>query len=149
MPHLYLPTQPVRLESAEVAATLERKGWTILPEQPDPAATWDEGQGEWVVPEPPAPEPQWIEFGLALAGVPAVDDLLGAVEAASRPMERMLSGGLLQAAQGDPRTFLATWARVVEFGLASPELVATIAALATAYNLPADFVAALAPPEQA
>jgi hypothetical protein len=91
----------------------------------------------------PTPEPQWIQFGLALAGVPAVHELLGAVESANRPLERMLSGGLLQAAEGSPRTFLAAWATVVELGLISPELTAAITALAASHDLPAEFIAEL------
>lgn len=92
-----------------------------------------------------APQREWIQFGLALASLPAVDALLATVEAASRPLERMLSGGLLQAAQGDPRTFLAAWAKVVEHGLISPELIQLVAGLAEQYSLPPGFVAGLTP----
>jgi hypothetical protein len=60
MPHLYLLDQPIRFESAEAAANLERKGWTILPEQPDPTATWDGSQ--WLTPTPPEPVPDYLAF---------------------------------------------------------------------------------------
>jgi hypothetical protein len=60
MPYLYLPGQPVREESAEVAANLERKGWTILPDKPDPTAEWDGEQ--WVTPPPPPPQPNYQGF---------------------------------------------------------------------------------------
>jgi hypothetical protein len=60
MPHLYLLDQPIRFESTEAAANLERKGWSILPEQPDPTATWDGTQ--WVTPPPPDPVPDYIGF---------------------------------------------------------------------------------------
>jgi|LakMenEpi03Aug12_release.lakeMendotaPanAssembly.Ray.scaffolds.fasta_scaffold00739_1 hypothetical protein len=91
----------------------------------------------------PTPEPQWIQFGLELAGVPAIHELLGTVESVNRPLERMLSGGLLQAAEGNPRTFLAAWAKVAELGLVSSELIPAITALAATHGLPAEFIAGL------
>jgi hypothetical protein len=124
-------------------------------ESPGPGfeLTTEEEFADWLAVQPPLPElaplvdatPEWIGFGLALASLPEVDGLLATVESASRPLERMLSGGLLQAAQGDPRTFLAAWAKVVEHGLISPELIQLVAGLASQYNLPAVFVAALDP----
>jgi hypothetical protein len=62
MPHLYFPGQQIREDSAEVAANLARKGWTILPDKPDPTATWDETGKEWVTPPPPPPEPNYTGF---------------------------------------------------------------------------------------
>jgi len=75
MPHLSLPGQPIRFETGEAAANLERKGWTILPEQPDPTATWDGTQ--WVTPPPPEPVPGYINFWDALGGSTAYAQLLG------------------------------------------------------------------------
>lgn len=60
MPHLALPGQSIRHETGDAAATLIRKGWTELPEQPDPSATWDGSQ--WVTPPPPPPEPNYEGF---------------------------------------------------------------------------------------
>jgi hypothetical protein len=75
MPHLYLLDQPVRFESPEAAANLARKGWTILPEQPDSTATWDGKQ--WMTPEPPAPEPDYIGFWDAVLVSDIYAQLLG------------------------------------------------------------------------
>ena len=75
MPHLYLLDQPIRFESAEAAANLERKGWTILPEQPDPTATWDGSQ--WLTPTPPEPQPDYIGFWDAVLVSDTYAQLLG------------------------------------------------------------------------
>ena len=75
MPHLYLLDQPIRFESAEAAANLERKGWTILPEQPDPTATWDGSQ--WLTPTPPEPQPDYIGFWDAVLVSQIYAQLLG------------------------------------------------------------------------
>lgn len=60
MPHLYFPGQPVRYETGEAVATLIRKGWTELPPQPTPDATW-EGE-QWLVPQPPAEQLNYESF---------------------------------------------------------------------------------------
>jgi hypothetical protein len=59
--HLYLLGQPIRAEQdPDLIANLVRKGWEVLPRQPDPTATWDGEQ--WVTPEPPGPEPDYRGF---------------------------------------------------------------------------------------
>ena len=75
MPHLSFLGQPVRFESTEAAANLKRKGWTILPEQPDPTATWDGSQ--WVTPPPPDPQPDYIGFWDAVLVSDTYAQLLG------------------------------------------------------------------------
>jgi hypothetical protein len=135
------PATDTRTQRAELADPVLVEGewqqeWTVRDATEEELAQWDALN---------LPQPQWIEFGLALSGIPAVDDLLGAVEAANRPLERMLSGGMLQAAQGDARTFLAAWGHCLSVGLITAELVATVSALASDYDLPAAFIEALNP----
>ena len=94
------------------------------------------------------PEPQWIQFGLALGQDPAVNQFIPAASAAAPVMERMISGGLLQAAEGNPRTFLAAWGAGLTTGLIPPELAEHVQGLAASHDLPAEFIAGLNPATQ-
>lgn len=93
----------------------------------------------------PPPVPQWVAFGGALAADPSINTLVTTAASAAPVLHLMLGVGLGQAAQGDSQTFLAAWGQAVAGGLATPELVAAIQAMATTYDLPAEFIAALAP----
>ena len=145
MPYLYLPGQPVRFESPEAAANLARKGWVLLPEQPDPAATWDGEQ--WVTPEPPAtaPQPRWLEFGSVVMGLVEVKTLVNqAVAIGETPLAMGLAVGLGKAADGESRVFLGAWHQAVAGGLVPAELITQVQALAVGFDLPAEFIAGLA-----
>jgi hypothetical protein len=142
MPHFIFPNQPIRYETGRAAATLTRKGWVELPEQPDPSASWDGVQ--WVTPEPPPPEPQWVAFGTALVPDPAVNALVAAAATNAPVLHGMLILGLGQAAQGDPQTFGAAWTAARGAGLASAELIEHMQQTAGAFNLPEEFIAGLA-----
>lgn len=145
MTHLYLPGQPVRAEAdAQVAANLIRKGWTELPEKPDPTAEWD--GTEWVVPPPPRPQPQWVAFGSFLVSDTLMNQFVVAVAQTAPILDRMITVGLGQAAQGDPQTFGAAWAAARTVGLVSPELIAHMQEAAANFDLPAEFIAGLAAP---
>jgi hypothetical protein len=86
--------------------------------------------------------PHWIEFWAAL---PAdVDDLLAAARAASPRLELGLGVGLGKAADGDSRVFLSAWQSAKALGLVPAELVTGIQMLATAHDLPPEFVGGLA-----
>jgi hypothetical protein len=86
--------------------------------------------------------PRWIEF---LAALPAdVDALLAAARAASPRLELGLGVGLGKAADGDSRVFLNAWQSAKALGLVAPELVQGIQTLATAHDLPPEFVGGLA-----
>jgi hypothetical protein len=86
--------------------------------------------------------PRWIEFWAALPS--DVDALLAAARAASPRLELGLGVGLGKAADGDSRVFLAAWQSAKALGLVAPELVQGIQMLATAHDLPAEFVGGLA-----
>jgi hypothetical protein len=149
MPYLYLPGQPVRFESPEAAANLVRKGWTTLPEQPDPTATWDGEQ--WVTPEPPAtaPQPRWLEFGSVVMGLAEVKALVNqAVALGETPLAMGLAVGLGKAADGESRVFLGAWHQAVAGGLVPAELITQVQALAVGFDLPTEFIAGLAGPLQ-
>jgi hypothetical protein len=76
MSHLYLLDQGIRVEQdPTVIATLVRKGWEVLPEQPDPTATWDGTQ--WVTPPPLEPQPDYIGFWDAILISDIYAQLLG------------------------------------------------------------------------
>jgi hypothetical protein len=108
------------------------------------------GTGWWPVEaleavEDPNP-PQWIAFGAALGGDQQVNEFYGGLIQQAPVLYMMVGGGLLQAAQGDPRTFLTAWALGLQSGLVTPALAAHVAELAAPFDLPADFVAALTAP---
>lgn len=87
--------------------------------------------------------PKWIEFWSSLP--PEIDALLVAAEAASPRLVLSLGVGLGKAADGDSRVFLGAWSAAVNLGLVSPGLIAAVKALATANDLPAEFVEGLEP----
>jgi hypothetical protein len=100
------------------------------------------------LPEPPPPPhvPQWVAFGGALGGDEAVNQFVGTLVQQAPVLHLMVGVGLGQAAQGDPQTFLAAWGMGLQAGLITPELAVHVQELAAPFNLPDDFVAALAPP---
>ena len=93
------------------------------------------------------PQPQWIAFGLALAQDPVMGTFVSSLAANPQTaiLERMITGGLLQAAKGDSSTFFESWKAAVLGGAISAELIASMQALATAHDLPTDFIEALSP----
>jgi hypothetical protein len=111
------------------AGTLTR-GWQVIERPP-------------VEPEPP--EPPWVEFGTALVTDNSVNALIGTAATTAPVLHLMLGVGLGQAAQGDPRTFLAAWTAASGVGLVAPDLTAHVAALAATFDLPAEFVQGLNP----
>jgi hypothetical protein len=90
--------------------------------------------------------PRWIEFSDALPV--EVDQLLGAAQAISPRLALALGVGLGKAADGDSRVFLSAWQTARGLGLVPAELVAGLQALAVRFDLPAEFVAGLAGPQQ-
>jgi hypothetical protein len=88
---------------------------------------------------------RWIEFGAAIVADPGVNQMIAAAAQNAPVLHLMLGVGLGQAAQGDARTFSTAWTAATGVGLVSPELAAHVAALATTYDLPAEFVGALNP----
>jgi hypothetical protein len=90
--------------------------------------------------------PRWIEFSDALPV--EVDGLLAAAQAVSPRLALALGVGLGKAADGDSRVFLSAWQTARGLGLISAELVAGLQMLATQYDLPPEFVAGLAGPQQ-
>jgi len=91
--------------------------------------------------------PRWVQFGLALGQDASMIEFVRAVNAANPILERMISGGLLQAAEGNPKTFMAAWSAGLAGGLVTPDLAAYVQALATSHALPEAFGGALNPPE--
>jgi hypothetical protein len=99
---------------------------------------------------PPAPvEPQWQAFAAALVlhpeVGPMVETFLDTLAVNKKSLQGMVYVGLGQAAQGDGQTFGNAWTLATMQGFVTPELAAAVAAMATTYDLPAEFVAALAP----
>lgn len=88
--------------------------------------------------------PRWLEFGDAVQSLAEINALLGAALQAVPALAMALSVGLGKAADGDDRVFLRAWAAAKTLGLADAALVQELQMLATAHDLPADFVAGLA-----
>lgn len=108
----------------------------------------DANTQEWLLveaPPPPPPVPQWVQFGELLAADAAVNTMVATAAAATPVLHLMLGVGLGQAAQGDPKTFLAAWSTALASGLASPTLAAHVVDLGTSCDLPAEFLAQLNP----
>ena len=98
-----------------------------------------------VDPGPPEPVPQWGHFGELLAADAAVNAMVATAASAAPVLHLMLGVGLGQAAQGDPKTFLAAWSTALASGLAAPSLAAHVVDLGTSCDLPENFLAQLNP----
>lgn len=87
--------------------------------------------------------PRWLEFGAAVQGMSAINTMLAAALEAAPALAMALSVGLGKAADGDSRVFLSAWQAARGQGLVSTGLVEALQLLATAHDLPAEFVAGL------
>jgi hypothetical protein len=94
-------------------------------------------------PDPEPTVPRWVQFGVALGSTPAVNVFVATLAQAAPVLHLMIGVGLGQASQGDPQTFLGGWAQCRTAGLVSAELLAGVVAMAAAYDLPGEFIAAL------
>ena len=122
-----------RTETDEaVIATLVRKGWTIT-EPP-------------IVEEVPPPVvPRWVDFSAVIMALPAINIMLGAVLQAAPGLYGGLVVGLQNASEGDSRVFLNSWTASYAMGLLSAELIGSTQSIAAEFDLPQEFINALAP----
>jgi hypothetical protein len=94
---------------------------------------------------PPIPTPRWVDFSAAIMAMPAINVMLAAVLQAAPGLYGGLVVGLQQASEGDSRVFLNSWHAAIAMTLVSEELIATVQAVGTEYDLPEVFIASLAP----
>lgn len=87
--------------------------------------------------------PQWIAFGQAVQSLAEINQMLAAALQAAPALAMALPVGLGKAADGDARVFLAAWQAGRTGGLIPAALVAQIHQLATAHDLPPEFIAGL------
>jgi hypothetical protein len=120
--HYLVPTQEI-----DVPAGTVTRGWTVWPVMP---------------------EPEWQAFRAALRAIPAIQEVLRQLNELDRVAFLGLGVGLGQAAQGELATFSSVWGELLAAGAVPPELAEAVAAMATTYHLPADFVQALNPVPQ-
>ena len=130
----YTPTpqpehDPALFQAVEITPVLTDGGWQ---------QAW-----ELVAVPPVPPQPRWVEFGAAVQGDPAINQLLSAALQQAPALGLGLGVGLGKAADGDARVFLSSWSMARTLGLISPELLAAVKAMAVQFDLPADFVEAL------
>ena len=105
-------------------------------------------QQAWeLIERPPAPPtPDWATFRAGLLTSADVAQVMTAARAAgAEPAATNLPMALKDAQAGQIAEFAACWGMVAAAGGASPEALAALVAAAEACNLPAEFVAALAP----
>lgn len=88
---------------------------------------------------------EWVAFGNAVMADPGINAMLGAALQAAPALFQGLGVGLGKAADGDSRVFIGAWTTAHALGLISAQLIADIQAMATQYQLPAEFIAALDP----
>jgi hypothetical protein len=86
----------------------------------------------------------WLEFGAALAQNSTMNAFFLELSQQAPILDRMLSVGMGQAAKGDSHTFLMAWQTGISLGVITPAVQAHLAALASGYDLPAEFMAGLA-----
>ncbi len=124
--HRVVEVQPISEEWGQW-----QQAWELVPLTPE------EAEAYYRATHPP----RWLEFNEALP--PEVDPLLAAARAMSPRLGAQLEVGLGKAADGDSRVFLAAWQKARTVGLASAEMTLALQQLATAHDLPAEFVAGL------
>jgi hypothetical protein len=89
--------------------------------------------------------PRWLEFGAVVMALPEIKALLnGGIAAGETPLALGLAVGLGKAADGDSRVFTNTWHQACAAGLIPPEMTTNMQMLATAHDLPVEFIAGLA-----
>ena len=89
--------------------------------------------------------PRWLEFGAVVMALPEIKSLLnGGIAAGETPLALGLAVGLGKAADGDSRVFMNTWHQACAAGLIPPEMTTNMQMLATAHDLPVEFIAGLA-----
>ena len=76
--------------------------------------------------------------------MPAINVMLGAVLQAAPGLYGGLVVGLQQASEGDSRVFLNSWHAAIAMTLITEELIATVQGVAGDYDLPQEFIEALA-----
>jgi hypothetical protein len=94
---------------------------------------------------PPPPQPRWVEFAAAMVDSPNLNAFIASLSTAAPILERMLSVGLGQAAQGDTTTFLTAWSKGLALGAVTAETAASMAQIAAGFDLPTEFLAAIQP----
>jgi hypothetical protein len=92
--------------------------------------------------------PRWVEFGNAVLADAGINTLLATALQQAPALAMALSVGLGKAADGDSRVFLSAWQTARGAGLVSAELVTGLQLTATQYDLPPEFIAGLAGPQQ-
>lgn len=85
--------------------------------------------------------PQWIAFNDALPA--EVNAILAQAQTIDHRLYLGFGVGLGKAADGDARVFLGVWQKASAAGLIPPEMTAQIQAMATAHDLPVEFVEGL------
>jgi hypothetical protein len=93
---------------------------------------------------PPIPTPRWVDFSAAIMAMPAINVMLGAVLQAAPGLYGGLVVGLQNASEGDSRVFLNSWRSAIAMTLVSEELITTVQGIAAEYDLPQEFIDALA-----
>lgn len=118
--------------------------WAEQPPAPSADAVWSNGQ--WEIPEV-VTVPRWVDFSAIVMSLPAINTMLGAVLQAAPGLYGGLVVGLQNASEGDSRVFLNSWNAAFAMGLLSAELIVTVQEIAAEYDLPQEFIDALAPAE--
>jgi hypothetical protein len=107
------------------------QNWVAVPTTAAEKAAWDAAHG---------PQPDWTTFKRTLLGNPAVNALLGGGVATVPAAAISLPTTVINAEFRDAGDFRATWVALRRAQLVSPELMASVRALALACHLPQPFL---------
>jgi hypothetical protein len=106
------------------------------------ASAWEPWE---VTPPPPPPSPDWTQFKATALGSVSLNSIMADAYQSVPVAAGALAAALLRAEQGEHQDFAITWAAIGQAVTVPPEAAAGFVGVATACNLPADFVAALQP----
>ena len=105
----------------------------------------DSAAQTWLASQPQSPKPNWEQFKLTALNDETLTAILLAVQSI-RPQCNLLYVGLSKAESGDFEDFKLAWGAIVQSANVPAEVIAGFVQVAQSCHLPAEFVAALQPP---
>jgi hypothetical protein len=117
--------------------------WAEQPPAPAPDAVWQEGA--WVIPPPPEPPADWARFKRIALNSDTLNQIIATAYGSVPVAAGALASALLRAESGDVSDFADAWRKITRAVDVPAEVIAGFVGVATACQLPADFVAALSP----
>jgi hypothetical protein len=149
MAYNFVPANGSRIILGDLFATWVETGnpkaddWAEQPPAPAADALWLDGA--WVVPPPPEPMPDWARFKRIALNSDTLNRIIASAYESAPVAAGALASALLRAESGDVSDFADAWKKITRAVDVPAEVITGFVGVATACQLPPDFVAALSP----